>query len=138
MKKRLIFIAVLCCTLILTILSACDIKNAGSLKSLTNPYIAQYECIEATLGNEDMLNKFDYVKITLVDKENLELNYKQKNGPDKIIKSKYTFDTKTHELTAEIGILGYKFKQSTVVEKGKFTISKSIAGKQLIMKFKAS
>lgn len=137
MKKRLILFAFLC-TLLLTFLSACDVKNAGPLKSITNPYIAQYDCVEATLGEQDLLKKYDYIKITLVDKENLELTYKPKDGDNKTIKSQYTFDSKTRKLNAEVGILGYKFKQSTIVEKGKFTISKAILGKQLIMKFKAS
>lgn len=118
-------------------ISACDIKSAGPLKSITHPYIAQYECVEATLGGEDLLKKFDYIKITLLDTENMEISYKQKDGENKSINSKYNFDTKTRVLTAEVGLLGYTLKQSTVVEKGKFTLSKSIGGKQLIMKFKA-
>ena len=136
MKKRFIAFAFIC-TLLLTLLCACDMKNAGPLKSITHPYIAQYECVEATLGGEDLLDKFEYIKITLVDKENLELNYKPKDGDNKKVESKYSFDIKTRTLTAEIGILGYTIKQSTVIEKGKFTISKSLGGKQLIVKFKA-
>ena len=136
MKKRVIIFAILC-TFLLTCLSACDMKNAGSLKSITRPYIAQYECVEAKLGDEDLLEKFDYIKITLVDKDNLELNYKLKEGENSSVKSKYSFDIESRTITAEIGILGYTIKQSTKVEKGKFTISKSIGGKQLIMKFKA-
>lgn len=122
----------------LILLPACDIKNAGPLKSITHPYIAQYECVEATLGEEDLLKKFDFIKITLLNKENMELCYKPKDGESKTIKSNYTFDYKTRKLTAEVGILGYTFKQSTVIEKGRFTISKPIGGKQLIMKFKAN
>ena len=136
MKKRLIILAVIC-TFLLTFLSACDVKNAGPLKSITRPYIAQYECVEATLGDENLLDKFDFIKIVLLDKENLEFLYKQKEGDDKSFNSKYVFDIKSRTFTAEIGILGYTFKQSTVIEKGKFTISKPIGGKQLIMKFKA-
>ena len=137
MKKRVIILTVLC-TFLLTLLSACDIKNAGPVKSLTRPYIAQYECIEATLGDEDLLDKFDYIKITLLDKDKLELSYKPKEGDSKSIESNYSFDINTRTLTAEIGILGYTFKQSTVIEKGKFTLSKPIGSKQLIMKFKAT
>ena len=137
MKKRLIIFVVLC-TLVLTLLSACDMKNAGPLKSITHPYIAQYECVEATLGDEDLLDKFDYIKITLVNNDTLELNYKLKDGDNKTIESNYDFDINSRTLTAEVGILGYTVKQSTVIEKGKFTISKSIGGKQLIMKFKAT
>ena len=136
MKKRL-FIYVVLCTFLLTFLCACDMKNAGPLKSITHPYIAQYECVEAKFGEEDLLQKYDYIKITLLNSNTLELNYKQKHGDNKTIKSNYNFDTKSRTITAEIGLLGYKIKQSTVIEKGKFTISKSIGGKQLIMKFKA-
>ena len=136
MKKRIIVFAVIC-VFLLTLLPACDMKNAGPLKSVTRPYIAQYECVEATLGNEDLLKKFDYIKITLLDKDTLELNYKQKDGDNTKVKSNYDFDMQSRTLTAEIGILGYTIKQSTTVEKGKFTISKSFGGKQLIMKFQA-
>ena len=136
MKKRLIIFSVLS-TLLLTFLCACDMKNAGPLKSITRPYIAQYECVEATLGDENLLDKFDYIKITLLDKDKLEINYKEKGGDNKTVESNYNFDINSRTLTAEIGILGYTFKQSTVVEKGKFTISKPIGTKQLIMKFRA-
>ena len=137
MKKRL-FILTILFAFTITFISACDIKNAGPLKSLTRPYIAQYECIEAKLGDEDLLDKFDYIKITLLDKDKLELNYKPKEGDSQSIESNYAFDITSRTLTAEIGILGYTFKQSTVIEKGKFTISKPIGSKQLIMKFKAT
>ena len=136
MKKRFIVITLLC-TLLLSLLSACELKNAGPLKSITNPYIAQYECIEARLGEEDLLKRFEFITITLQNKENLELSYKPKDGEAKTIKSKYNFDINSRTLTSEIGILGYSFKQSTVIEKGQFTISKPIGGKQLIVKFKA-
>lgn len=136
MKKRLIILTVFCT--LLTLLCACDAKNAGPLKSITHPYIAQYECVEAKLGEEDLLKRFDYIKITLVNKDTLELNYKPKDGDNKTIESNYTFDVNSRTLTAEVGILGYTVKQSTVIEKGKFTISKSIGGKQLIMKFKTT
>lgn len=136
MKIRVALFFTICA--MLTFLPSCDAKNAGSLKSITLPYIAQYECVEASLGEEDLLNRFEYIKITLLDKEKLELAYKSKDGESKSVKSNYNFDVNTHKLTADIGILGYSFKQSTIIEKGKFTISKSIGGKQLIMKFKTS
>lgn len=135
-RKLLLFTAVF--LMLLTLLPACDAQNAGSLKSITRPYIAQYECIEAKFGEENYLEKFDYIKLTLKDKENMEICYKLKNGERTIVKSKYDFDVESKRLTADVGILGYKFKQSTIIENGKFTISNSIGGKQLVMKFKAS
>lgn len=123
--------------MLLTLLPACEMKNAGPLKAITHPYIAQYECIEATLGEENILDKFEFITVTLQNKDTMELSYKFKDGETKKVKSKYDFDYNTHTLTAEIGLFGYSFKQATVIEKGKFTVSKSFGGKQLIMKFKA-
>ncbi len=120
----------------LLILSACDAREAGSLKSITRPYIAHYECTEATLGGEDLLDKFEYIEIVLVDKEEMQLIYKPKEGKKSKIKSNYSFNLETRELTADIGIYGYRFRESTIVENGKFTVTKTIGEKQLILKFK--
>ena len=136
MKRKLIILAAVL-SLILVLLPACDARKAGSLKSITKPYIAQYECIEATLGGEDFLKDFDYIEIILVDKEKMELVYKPKNGEKHKVESTYNFDIDTRELTAEIGIYGYTFRERTKVEHGKFTVSKAIGNKQLIMQFKA-
>ena len=73
MKRKFTFIAVII-TLILTLLPACDARETGSLKALTKPYIAHYECYEGSFGGEDLMEKFDYVEIILQDKENLLLS----------------------------------------------------------------
>ena len=135
MKRKLIIIAAICSLFVL--LSACDARDTGSLKSLTRPYIAQYECTDAKLGNDDLLEKFDYIKIVLVDKNKLQLIYKLKMGEKRIKESEYTFDAKTRELSADIGIFGYRFNQTAVVKDGKFTVTKTIIGKQLVMNFES-
>lgn len=137
MKKITLFTLATICMLLSLFICACDAREAGSLKSITRPYIAQYECTEATLGDENLLEKFEYINIVLVNKDTMQVIYKPKNDKKQINETKYSFDNKTRELSAEIGIYGFKFKQSTVVEKGKFTVSKPIGKKQLIMKFKA-
>lgn len=135
MKRKLIIIAAICSLFVL--LSACDARDTGSLKSLTRPYIAQYECTDAKLGNDDLLEKFDYIKIVLVDKNKLQLIYKLKMGEKRVKESEYTFDAKTRELSADIGIFGYRFNQTAVVKDGKFTVTKTILGKQLVMNFES-
>ena len=136
MKRKLLLTAITF-LLILLLVPACEAKQMGSLKSLTRPYIAEYECTSATLGDENLLDKFDYILLNLTNKDVLEIIYKPKDGDKKIIETKYSLDAETRELTAEIGILGYNFRQTTKIEKGKFTISKAIGSKQLIMNFKA-
>lgn len=135
MKRKLLLISIIF-ALTLILLPACDAKNAGSLKSITRPYIAQYECTSATFGGDDILERFDYIEITLVNKKDMEVIYKPKGGDRKLIKTTYSLNTETRELTAEVGIYGYKFKETTKIQNGKFTISKAIGRKQLIMNFR--
>ena len=109
----------------------------SSLKAITKPHVAQYECIEAKLGNENFLDGFDYIRITLLNKSDLELSYKRTNGKKHTATGTYTFDDKTRELKADVGILGIKYTQNAVIEKGQFVINRSFGSKQLTMKFKA-
>lgn len=136
MRTKL-FVTAIIFALLLTVFPACDAREAGSLKALTKPYIAQYECTEAKLGDEDLLEKFEYITIVLEDKQTLKLIYKPKDGEKHVMESTYSLDTETRELTADLWILGYKFRQSTTVKNGKFTITKKIGDKQLIMNFKS-
>jgi len=116
-------------TLILLLFPACDAAVNGSVKSLTHPYIGEYECVEGKLGEADLLEKYDYIKFNILDDKTFEMIYKQKEG-------NYSVNEETREITGEIGIFGYKFRESIKIEKGKFTITKNIMGKPLIIKFK--
>ena len=55
-------------------------------------------------------------------KNELEVIYKLKIGDRKIISSPYEFNPETHELSADIGILGYKFKQTVIIKNGRFIL----------------
>ncbi len=137
MKKK-ISLLLLLCVLVLTFLCACDPEIAkGSVKSLTKPYITTYECVEARLGNQNLLEKYDFIKITLLDKDELEVSFKPKKGEKKSFKGAYSVDPETREFSGEIGIFGMTFKEKTTIEKGRFTIYKNILTIPLIMKFEA-
>ncbi len=136
--KRKLSITILICSLIsiLTLLSACSVSATGSIKSITKPYIAQYECIEARLGTQDLLDKYEFIIITFLDAEEMELSFKQKDGEKKSYKGNYTVNPETREFSAEMGIFGHTFKESTKIEKGEFTITENILSMPLILKFK--
>ena len=134
MKKKFIaaiFIAVAACMC----MCAFTFDMNSSVKSLTKPYIATYDCTYAQLGKQDLLEKYEYLKITLLDDEKLEVSFKRKNGKKHTYTSTYSYDDETGELKAEIGILGFKFRQATKIENGKFNLSMPILGKQLFMTF---
>lgn len=134
MKKKLLSIIPL--ILFAIVFSSCEYSDMG-LKTLTRPYIAQYECTEARFGKEDILEKYDYIKIILVNSKEMQITYKPKDGEKKIIETVYSLDNEKN-ISTEIGILGYKYRVSAPVENGKFTVTKDIAGKQLIMKFQST
>jgi hypothetical protein len=83
----------------------------------------------------DLLENYDYFRITFLDENNLEVSFKRSDGKKYKYTCPYSVDNTTGEFTAEIGILGCKFKQTTKIENGKFTLSMPILYKQLIMKF---
>lgn len=139
MKKKIFLLTFLCLTLLsVFLLPACSMTAEGSIKTITKPYIAQYRCIEAKLGEDDLLTDYDEITITLLDQKEMEVSFKPKNKEKHSFRAPYSFDPKTHELSGEAGILGYKFKEKVVVENGAFTISKPIGKKQLVMKFQVN
>ncbi len=135
MKRKLLLVCVVL-SLLLLILPACEMDASGSVKSLTKPYIGEYECVEARLGETDLLEKYEFIKITLIDDKKMEIGFKPKNGSQRSFEGEYTVDSETREFTGEAGILGYKFKEKVKIENGGFVISKIIMSKPLIMKFK--
>lgn len=134
MKKKLFAILIIAVTVCLCTCAFTFDANS-SVKSLTKPYITTYECKFARFGNEDLLEKYDYLKVTFLDDEQVEVSYKRKNGKKKIHVCDYRYDDETKQFETEIGILGFKFKQATKIENGAFTISMPILGKPLVMVF---
>lgn len=136
MKRKYLLPAILLC-LIFSLFCGCDAQNAGSLKELTHPYINEYICIKAYLGEDDLLENFEYIKITFADEEKAEFSFKLKNGKKYTYSGKYEHDDKTGEITCKTGILGIDVKEKIIIEKGSFTVSKLIGEKMLFMVFEA-
>ncbi len=134
--KRKYYLLLLLFATACVFLCAFTFDKDSSLKDLTHPYINTYECTAARLGNEDLLEQYEYFRITLLDEKELEVSFKRKRfGKKHIYRCNYTFNPKTRELSAELGILGYRFKQTTKISNGKFTISMPVFGKPLLMNF---
>lgn len=134
MKRKLLIFTLLCAFLL--VFPACNAAEIGSLKALTKPYIATYECVEAKLGEQDLLEKYEYIKITLLDSKEFEVSFKPKKGEKKSFVGEYTLDPETRDFTGEIGVLGFSFKEKTKIEKGEFVIARNFLYVPLYMKFK--
>jgi hypothetical protein len=125
----------LAATFCITFFCAFAIDKNSTLKDITHPYINRYECTSATLGDVDLLENFEYFRIDILNDSELEVSFKKKDDNAHSYKSTYTYDNKSGELVAEIGILGCKFKQAVVIQNGKFTITMPILYKTLVMNF---
>lgn len=136
MRKRIIRIAILL-PIICLIFCGFTIDESSSLKSLTKPYITTYECTAARLGNENIMEKYEYIRITFLDDKELEVSLKRKNGKKKSYTCEYHYDEKTSRFNAELGILGFRFKQDAKIENGKFTVCMPILGRTLLMNFQS-
>lgn len=134
MKRKITAILILMCIAIL-LLPACNIDKDQSVKAVTAPYIAQYECTQARLGETDILEKYEYIRIIFLNKDELEVQIKRIDGEKQSAKGNYSIDPDTRELTGEIGILGFKFREKVIVKNGQFTISKNFGSKPLFVKF---
>ncbi|MDE7329645.1 MAG: hypothetical protein K2N30_00910, partial [Clostridia bacterium] len=114
MKRKLSLLVLLCALVsVAATLSACSISASGSIKSITKPYIAQYECIEARLGTQNLLEKYEYIIITFLDSEEMEISFKPNDGEKKSFKGNYSVDPETREFSGEMGIFGYTFRERT-------------------------
>lgn len=121
--------------LIILFTCAFTIDENSSIKELTHPYLNTYECTRATLGETDLLEEYEYFRIILEEGDKLTVLLKRKNDIERKFASTYNYDDKTHELTAEIGVLGFTYRQKTIIDSGRFTISMPILNKQLVMIF---
>ena len=135
-KVRQLSVLLVC---IATILSVCAFKidEKSSIKDITHPYINTYECRTATLGQTDILCGYDYIRLIIGESNSLTLLTKPKNGEEYACFGTYAYDRTTGELTADIGVLGYKMKPTTKIERGRFTITMPVLNRQLIMSFEA-
>ncbi len=137
--KRKFTLLILTLALTLAVLPACEsnvnFQTQSSIKTITRPYIAQYECTEARYGDIDLLENYEYIKIIFLNNDEMEIVYKPKDGEKKTFNGTYTVNPQTRELEADLGILGYNFKEKVKVEKGKIVISKLLGQKELFIKF---
>ncbi|MCD7728570.1 MAG: hypothetical protein LUI60_01485 [Clostridia bacterium] len=124
-----VFAAMLCA------FAACGLDATTTLKDLTSPYIARYECTQATLGGDDLLQDYEYIRITILDEKEMELSFKQKDGKVKAKTFGYTYDKESGEISAEQGALGVEIRERAVIKDGSFTVSFPLGTKQLILKF---
>ena len=108
--------------------------QSHGLKEITKPYLGQYECKSATLGDKEYLDGFSYIRLELKPDETFSLYYCPKEGKAKEEKGKYSYNAETGELLLSIG-RNDEIKRKFPLQEGKLTVSLRLGGKTLVMKF---
>ncbi len=74
----------------------------GELKDIAKPYLGVYECTDAKLSDEDLLTRFDDLKLELKDKGEYVFYWKEKGGKTRKIRGKYRYDKDGETITLHV------------------------------------
>lgn len=83
---------------ILSLLLLLPAVKHSPLTDITKPYLGEYECKQARLGETDYLQLFSYIKLELKKDGNYTLHYKEKAGKKKTVNGKYRYDAEKKAL----------------------------------------
>ena len=89
--------AALCAVAILAFLPKGE--NWGGLKEISQPHLGFYQCESATLGQEDLTEFFDFVRVELTRDGKLILSFKDKLGRKGEYSLDYEYDSEKGEIT---------------------------------------
>ena len=129
MKLKVSFCAVLAA--LLFIFPAC---GNSSLKDVTKPYLGEYECKSATLGEKDYVEEFSFLRLELKKDDEFTLYYSAKNGQQGEESGTYSYDEKEETITITYGELGV-FKRKFPLKNGEIYVTLPIGSQTLSMKF---
>lgn len=108
--------------------------KSGKLTDITKPYLGEYECKQALLGEEDCLKRFDNIVLELKPKNEYALSYKEDGGKKRTVEGQYEYDDEKGILTLK-SENGQCFKRSFPLKDGILYITLRIGEKTLSMQF---
>ena len=129
MKLKISFCAGLAALML--VLPAC---GNGSLKDIAKPYLGEYECKSATLGEKDYAQDFSFIRLELKKDDEFTLYYSAKNGKKGEETGTYSYDEKEETLTITYGDLGV-LKRKFPLKNGEIFVTLPIGSQTLSMKF---
>ena len=117
------------------LLCGCDTREMTTLPDLSKPYTGMYECTELTLGGEDALGRFDYVRLELKGDETFALMYRTAEGSEGGLDGEYTMDLERGEITLSKKTFLRTVSHTFMVEKGTIYGEMNVSGELLYAEF---
>ena len=109
--------------------------KTGSLTDITKPYLGMYECQNATLGEDDIIDDFSYVRLELHPDETFTLYYRKKKGKEHKETGKYFYDKEAETICLSTGV-GDVLKRTFPLKNGVISITMRMGTKTLQMQLK--
>lgn len=130
MKKILCSCWIILCFFLCT---ACDVSELSTLKDISRPYVGEYQCKTLMFGDEEMIDRFEYVKLTLDGKDAFIFRARDEFGHDYTYEGTYQYHDDRFTFTGGFGIR--KMSRDIRYDQGTLSIDLPFAGKLLHAEF---
>lgn len=117
-------------------MAGCKVEEMGSLKDLSKPHVGVYECERMTIGGENVLNDFRYVRLELDYGGDFTLSYKKSGGGFSEWNGTYEVDTEAQEITFTARQGTRELSRTYRMENGSILIDANFLGRTLLAEFK--
>lgn len=117
-----------------TLCMALPISKKSTLPEISRTYLGEYECITATLGSQDILSSYEYIKLELKPDNQYVLSYQMENGDQGEETGEYQYDAKKQTLCIRLGKNGI-IKRKFPIQNGEIVAQIRIGLKTLVLRF---
>ena len=122
------------CASLLSLFLSCGASDS-SLKSIAKPYLGDYECTQAMLGQEDLLSAYDFITLSLKDDNTYVFKYGKAGEKPQEETGEYSYDLEKGEICLSAG-KNNTIKRKFPIKNGTIYISFRMGTRHLIVKFK--
>ncbi len=117
------------------LLLAFNLNSMSTLQDIVKPYVGVYECKIMSFGEEDILQKFNFVNLELKCDNKYLLKYEDAHSLKGEYSGDYSYDTRSNILTFSENAENRRYNKSVQVKNGEFDVKINCGGKLLFVKF---
>ncbi len=117
-------------------MAGCDVEEMSSLSDLSKPYAGVYECERMTLGGEDVLGDFRYLRLELGYGGDFTLSWRGEEGRPSVREGTYAADCDANTVTLTVKEGGRELSRTYRMEKGSILVDDDFLGRSLFAEFK--
>lgn len=133
MRKALFCAAI--CLFALFPLGGCDVSAMTALAEISRPYAGEYVCRSLTVGGEDRLDDYEYIRLVLSRDDTFEFSCRDKKGKEGAYKGTYEMDASGENITFTVRVGFIPVHRTFPVENGSIFMDIRLRGKLLHAEF---